>query len=146
MCIDKKFCIIYFRFLTDDRMDTEEQLSPRSPVTPPLPQSPGSPRWMQHCTMEFFEMCASLIATLARWNSHKVMKGRREEGTRTRKRRKAQKKPKEGNNTGIYIPEISKWELQKKNWFGMIPPPPPKKKKEQSSLVAEQQANFYALL
>ncbi|XP_071799712.1 5'-AMP-activated protein kinase catalytic subunit alpha-2-like isoform X2 [Asterias amurensis] len=58
----------------DEKMDAADSkssstLTPRLPSTPETPQSPtppASPTIMNHDTMEFFEICASLIATLAR--------------------------------------------------------------------------------
>ncbi|PIK46654.1 5'-AMP-activated protein kinase catalytic subunit alpha-2 [Apostichopus japonicus] len=73
--VDNKSYLLDFKSLTntkegsvgDDKMETEECVSPRSPSTPSTPLSPTQPQFSQGCqTMEFFEMCASLIGTLAR--------------------------------------------------------------------------------
>ncbi|XP_072023614.1 5'-AMP-activated protein kinase catalytic subunit alpha-2-like isoform X3 [Amphiura filiformis] len=72
--VDNKSYLLDFKSLInmggsnlDDRMDTDDNApTPRSPSTPSMMTSPGSPGCMMHQTMEFFEMCASLIAALAR--------------------------------------------------------------------------------
>ncbi|XP_022087358.1 5'-AMP-activated protein kinase catalytic subunit alpha-2-like [Acanthaster planci] len=54
---------------TDDTKPSSPKATPRPSSTPDTPKSPGmpsTPTIMNHDTMEFFEICASLIATLAR--------------------------------------------------------------------------------
>ena len=64
------YTLFFNSFLSEERMDTEDNVSnvstPRTPGTPSTAASPGSPGCMMHQTMEFFEVCASLIAALAR--------------------------------------------------------------------------------
>lgn len=73
--VDNKSYLLDFKSLSntrdgsvgDDKMDIDEPVSPRSPSSPSTPLSPTQPKFGKGCqTMEFFEMCASLIGTLAR--------------------------------------------------------------------------------